>query len=248
MSIENPDEAPKKPGLFHRYLLSFSFIIICSLVTLLLAGILGKMNLLPPGGELKTSMQLLFASSLIALVFVTVAYLHTNYLGFSSFNFTAVLPKKKQIISTILVLATPLVLILSGLLVDFLGLNTEQFSGFDKAGLKSDAIFFFLAVSIVAPVSEEIVFRGVLLHTLVRDAVNSRYKILLKTGAVIFSSLLFASLHLEKGKPGIILPAFLLSCHFSLIVLQSSSLAPSIFAHALSNAISGYAFLYAEPI
>ena len=240
MSIENPDEAPKKPGLFHRYLLSFSFIIICSLVTLLLAGILGKMNLLPPGGELKTSMQLLFASSLIALVFVTVAYLHTNYLGFSSFNFTAVLPKKKQIISTILVLATPLVLILSGLLVDFLGLNTEQFSGFDKAGLKSDAIFFFLAVSIV--------FRGVLLHTLVRDAVNSRYKILLKTGAVIFSSLLFASLHLEKGKPGIILPAFLLSCHFSLIVLQSSSLAPSIFAHALSNAISGYAFLYAEPI
>ena len=88
------------------------------------------------------------------------------------------------------------------------------------------SIFVFAAV-VVAPVAEEILFRGVLFTCI--DRYLGRYP------AVIGSSLLFALCHFNFVQ---FIPLFILGMVFQLLYIYHKSLFPGIIYHAVNNGVS----------
>lgn len=84
-------------------------------------------------------------------------------------------------------------------------------------------IFFFTA-AVLAPVFEEIIFRGFLLPALTRYFPVSV--------AIILSSLLFAIAHLNVSE---ILPLFVLGSILGLVYSRSRNLLSSMILHSLWN-------------
>jgi uncharacterized protein len=91
---------------------------------------------------------------------------------------------------------------------------------------ESDYGFFgaFMKVVIIAPVVEELIFRGVIMHGLMRN-----YS---KASAVFFSGLLFALFHLNPWQ----FPAtFVLGIILGWIMIRTRNIALAIAGHALNN-------------
>lgn len=84
-----------------------------------------------------------------------------------------------------------------------------------------------ILIVIIAPILEEIFFRGFLLRTLV-----NKWGIVL--GSII-SSALFAILHLQFGN---IIPIFILGLIINWMAIRSKSILPCIFFHIFNNAIA----------
>ena len=87
-------------------------------------------------------------------------------------------------------------------------------------------IFSFITIAIIAPIFEEIAFRGLCLH--VFNQYGTRF-------AIIASSMLFALLH-GNVIQGIF--AFGLGILLSLITLKAKSIRPAIFIHFANNSIA----------
>lgn len=84
----------------------------------------------------------------------------------------------------------------------------------------------FIGAVLVSPISEELIFRGVVLN---------RLRIFIPTAlAVLFSSMLFASLH---GFGGII-SAFVFAMCMAVLYLKTENIFVPIFAHFLNNLIA----------
>jgi len=91
-----------------------------------------------------------------------------------------------------------------------------------------DKVFMLiLGASVLAPIFEEILFRGFLFQIL-RDRIGG-------TLSILASSLIFAALHPSAYT---ILPLFGLSCILCLLYARTGSLWPSILLHALHNSVS----------
>ncbi|MCS7207781.1 MAG: CPBP family intramembrane metalloprotease [Dehalococcoidia bacterium] len=98
---------------------------------------------------------------------------------------------------------------------------------------EGEGLFALLTVGVVvllAPLAEEIFFRGFLL-----TALTPRFT---RGGALVVSSLVFAVLH---GAPGLMVPVFFAGLVLGVLFLRSGSLLPPLMAHALQNALA-YAF------
>lgn len=87
-------------------------------------------------------------------------------------------------------------------------------------------IIIFLLVSVLAPVLEEVFFRGILFTSF-------RKKWNVTTG-LILSSVLFALLH---PFPLSFLPIFVLGSVYTILTIECKSLIPNIIAHSLNNTI-----------
>ncbi len=87
----------------------------------------------------------------------------------------------------------------------------------------------FIATVFISPISEELIFRGVLL--------NKLKLIVPTTFAILISSLLFASLH----PFGSIISAFIFAICMAIFYIKTDNIAVPIFAHFLNN-------LFAETI
>ena len=87
-------------------------------------------------------------------------------------------------------------------------------------------VFYILLTVVVAPVMEEIVFRGMILESM------KKYSPLF---ALIFSSVLFALAHLNLYQG---LPVFGMSLAFGLVYLKTGSLAASIYMHFVNNLLA----------
>ncbi|MHB9107729.1 MAG: CPBP family intramembrane glutamic endopeptidase [Armatimonadota bacterium] len=83
-----------------------------------------------------------------------------------------------------------------------------------------------VALVIVAPLTEEALFRGVLLQ-----GFRTRYR---PWAAALWSALLFGLIHLN---PWQFLPAVLLGLFFAWLVLRTRSLLPAILTHAAANSL-----------
>lgn len=88
------------------------------------------------------------------------------------------------------------------------------------------AIFYVLAVCIIAPITEELIFRGVLLRSL------SRYNLLF---ASIATSVLFGVIH---GNFGQMFSAFLMGLVLSYVTVKTGSIKLAIGLHMLNNTVS----------
>ena len=84
----------------------------------------------------------------------------------------------------------------------------------------------FVAV-VIAPLTEEIVFRGIILKGLLAHCTQNR--------AVVWSAILFGLFHLNPWQFPV---AFILGLVFAYWVIQTGSLWPAILGHALNNLIS----------
>jgi membrane protease YdiL (CAAX protease family) len=100
---------------------------------------------------------------------------------------------------------------------------THLFEGRSPA----EAALLVAAVSILAPIGEELLFRGYLLRVL-----GARYGAFY---ALTITSLLFALLHLN---PASLLALFALGVVFGILRLATGSIWPSILAHAVQNGVS----------
>jgi uncharacterized protein len=86
--------------------------------------------------------------------------------------------------------------------------------------------FSFIELVVVAPLTEELLFRGIFL-----PAFLSRYK---TSNAVILSALLFSIFHLN---PYQFLNAFCLGIVFAILYIKTNSIWPCIIGHSFSNAL-----------
>ena len=94
-------------------------------------------------------------------------------------------------------------------------------------GKKTSYLSAFFFGVLVAPLTEEIVFRGIVLKGLLAHGSQNR--------AIIWSAILFGLIHLNPWQ----LPAaFILGLVFAHWVIQTGSLWPAILGHALHNLLS----------
>ena len=94
--------------------------------------------------------------------------------------------------------------------------------------MQEDLLGVFITVLLVAPIVEEMLFRGIILEGLERH-----YKL---TTAVLTSSILFALVHLPVGVI-VALNIFLLALFLAWVRLKSGSLMLCVICHATFNAI-----------
>lgn len=91
------------------------------------------------------------------------------------------------------------------------------------------SISIILAVCFLAPVAEEILFRGILLKGL-----NDKLK---PVWAIAISSILFAAIHFSAHD---FLTLFIAGSGYSLLTLKAQSILPAILAHVMNNSMTLY--------
>lgn len=116
-----------------------------------------------------------------------------------------------------------------------LALEEEPFMNLLKNSA-SPVWFIVLNTCILAPVIEELVFRGWLFK---RFALTQLGQI----GAVVITSLLFAAIHVQYSMAGIIL-VFVLGLYFTWVRVKYQSTSLAIIAHASCNSLTMIALYY----
>ena len=94
-------------------------------------------------------------------------------------------------------------------------------------GKKTSYLYLLFSTVVIAPLTEEIVHRGIILKGLLAHGSQNR--------AVIWSAVLFGLAHLNPWQFPV---AFILGLVFAYWVIQARSLWPAILGHALNNLIS----------
>ena len=127
------------------------------------------------------------------------------------------------------------VVLLAQVLAPGVDVNQRQALGFEPGAAGIELVFIFIALAILPPFAEELLFRGVL-YTGLRTKLSA-----LRAGAV--TSILFALGHLQGGVGGSViwlaaLDTFILSMVLSDMREKSGSLWPGILVHMLKNSIA----------
>jgi len=118
----------------------------------------------------------------------------------------------------------------------FYNIDQVQDTGFTRLNFGYEYILAFLTLVIIAPVSEEILFRGYLLGKL--------RKYVPVWAAILVTSLLFGIIHFAWN---VGVDVFALSIILCLLRIQTGRLWPSILLHMLKNSIAFF-FLFINPL
>lgn len=95
----------------------------------------------------------------------------------------------------------------------------------------------FIAVAVMAPIAEEMVFRGAILRAAENSKIG-RWKVSangVNWGSVVFTSLLFAAVH---GNPAQMPHAFLIGMLLGWLAYRTGSILPGILLHFVNNGIA----------
>lgn len=117
----------------------------------------------------------------------------------------------------------------------FVDFEQVQDTGYSQLSQQMEVLLAFLMLVVIAPVAEEILFRGYLLGKL-----RQHVPIWL---AILLTSLLFAALH---GAWNVGIDVFALSIVLCLLRVVSKSLWPSILLHMMKNGVAFY-LLFINP-
>ncbi len=123
-------------------------------------------------------------------------------------------------------LAWPLIIVW-GIFVEYLNIDALRNSNYSQdivEALNNNYLIIFLLACIVAPLSEEIIFRGFLIRI-----IKQKYSTSL---AIIINSFFFGLIHLS---PSAIIPASILGISLSIIRIKTNSVYGSIIIHSLHN-------------
>jgi len=185
-----------------------------------------------PGAEVTVSAQLLIANALLAFFLVTglVSFLIVrSHSPLTQFGLTrAGLRRSLPVVFPALVMALPAIYFIHALSFHFLGATPQPLLDFlaRSAGTSDRLLLIFTAV-IVAPISEELIFRGFLY------GVFRRYGG--RIPALLLSAALFAAIHAHLPAAG---GLFVLALALTIVYESTASLWAPILMHALFNALT----------
>ncbi len=134
--------------------------------------------------------------------------------------------------ATMVVLALPLLLLMTGVSVLLIDLESVVIQWFPPSAQQLEVFkdimnagaLTFAVLCIVSPVLEEMLFRGIFLRSFLRQYAPQR--------AIVMSALLFALAHLNVYQA---LTAFVIGLLLAWLYVKTQSLLPSILAHAFYN-------------
>lgn len=114
-------------------------------------------------------------------------------------------------------------------------IEQEQQIGFEAAWASSELVMTFVALVIMVPLAEEIMFRGFLFSSL-----RAKYKF---WPATIATGVLFGIAHLQFGSGAPLLwvaaiDTFILSCFLCYLKEKYNSIWPAVFLHAIKNSVA----------
>lgn len=119
------------------------------------------------------------------------------------------------------------IILLHNTLLTVLGVDTQGEQIFEMFDQLESPVWLFLVVAIVAPIVEEIFFRGFLFQ-----GFRQKYGWM---PAVFISSAIFGAAHLD---PVALIPTFVLGCVLAYVYHRSNSVWPGIIFHAAINSTS----------
>lgn len=125
---------------------------------------------------------------------------------------------------------------LAMMFLTFIDFDEKQVTGYEMITAPYEYYLAFIGLVVIAPVAEELLFRGYLFGKLRASGVKVWV-------AVVATSLLFAIVHFQ-GNVGV--DVFALGIVLALLRVFSKSLWPSIMLHMLKNGIAYY-FLFINP-
>lgn len=132
-------------------------------------------------------------------------------------------------------LASSLLLALAASLLPFIDIDQVQDVGFSQLTTGYELLLAFIALVVVAPIAEEILFRGYLFGKLQKHVPV--------WVAIIMTSLLFGIIH---GAWNVGIDTFVLGVVLCLLRIVSGSLWPSILLHMIKNGLAFY-LLFINP-
>jgi len=121
-------------------------------------------------------------------------------------------------------------MLVSDLLKWALGLPVAVDFVVDTYNSMGNPVIFLISVAVLAPVTEELMFRGFMVSGLQRSRLGS-------SGAVIFTALFWAVIHMQYGLFDITL-IFLLGCLLGASRIVTGSVYPAVAAHMTVNFLS----------
>lgn len=133
------------------------------------------------------------------------------------------------------IILTALITALATVALPFVNYTQTQDTGFTQIATQYEYILAFVSLVVVAPIAEEVLFRGYLFGKL--------RKYVPVWGSVLITSLLFALVHFQWN---VSLDVFALSLVLCMLRVVSGSLWPSILLHMLKNGVAFY-FLFVNP-
>ena len=142
-----------------------------------------------------------------------------QYLGFRKFDLNTLG------LGCGLLIASYMVIILHNLILTGLGVETQGDEILKLIAALDSPIWFFIVGIVLAPLVEEMFFRG-----FVFQGFRQRYGWI---GAMLLSSVIFAAAHLDVAS---LIPTFILGCVLAYIYHRSNSLWPGFMLHFLVNA------------
>lgn len=120
-----------------------------------------------------------------------------------------------------------LLILFHNTVLKLLGVDTQGDQVFKIFGQLQSPIWFFIVGAIIAPLVEEVFFRGFLFQ-----GFRQKYGWLT---ALLLSSAIFGAAHLD---PVSLIPTFILGCVLAFMYHRSNSLWPGIIFHATINSLS----------
>lgn len=208
---------------------SFNVFLLCLIIPQVVALFVVLIGVLTMGKDaFSTSFLYVFASlTLSQLVFLAIYFIHKakTKTSFKALNVNKI--SRKQVLIVVLiglicvVMLTPLANVFEGLLTKWgygsasIPLSLDNFWNF---------IFLFVTLGILAPASEEIIFRGVIFNGL-KDK-GAKF-------SVLISALLFMVMHLSINQ---CFYQFVMGVVLALLVLYTNSIVSSFVVHFINNA------------
>lgn len=129
--------------------------------------------------------------------------------------------------------------VLLGLLFSSFGIRQNQAEQYPLfAGDYLGQALFLLGVGLIAPIGEEVLFRGYVFNTLRRIGAGSAWGL---PAAYLLSALLFGAAHVLSATEGVIaliVPTIVMGIALAWSVHRTGSLVPSIIAHAINNSVA----------
>lgn len=180
--------------------------------------------------EIEAYQTLWFVSCIAMAAWFAAMSAWANWLGAGPF--AGIMTTQNSWIMTAAILG-PLLLLVPNLLVD--SVMTEE--GWQYSGDVNQDVFqpqnwtlAFIFVSVImAPIVEEVAFRGIAFGALIARGVSP-------VGAVVLSSFAFAFSHLQYS-PAAMFVVFLTGIGFAVLRLMSGTIIVPIIAHASANAV-----------
>ncbi|MES0490834.1 MAG: CPBP family intramembrane glutamic endopeptidase [Leptospirales bacterium] len=211
-----------------RNIVVFGSILVPFAITLLLSLSLVLIGVLPQVVSQWSSAHFLIQVSTQASVFLLYVALMVRFVKVDLYYWGGNINPMELILA---IFGWVLVSMLITALVEFIGLDTEQFLEIDFDSLKPTWILFAIATTIIAPIYEEVTYRGFLLKFFVGKKKPGVWR---QVFAAIFTSLIFALVHESQAW----LPVFILSLYLSALTLYKKSIMLSIIIHSMQNFIT----------